>query len=61
MYLFARLAPGVTMAQASARENVLYHSIINDVEAPLQQGSARARLARFKAKTLELSPTDVAA
>ncbi|MFI5227578.1 MAG: ABC transporter permease [Gemmatimonadales bacterium] len=54
LYLFARLAPGVTPAQARARENVLYHSIINSVEAPLQAGVSASTLARFKAKTLEL-------
>ena len=55
LYLFARLAPGMTLAQAGARENVLYHSIINNVEAPLQQGVSASTLARFKAKTLALA------
>jgi predicted permease len=55
LYLFARLAPGVSMQQAQARENVLYHSIINNVEAPLQKGLSEHTLARFKAKTLTLS------
>ena len=55
LYLFARLAPGVTMAQASARENVLYHSIVNNVEAPLQQGVSASTLARFRAKTIALA------
>jgi len=55
LYLFARLKPGITMAHAMARENVLYHSIINNVEAALQQGISRNQLTRFKAKTLELT------
>ena len=55
VYVFARLAPGVTMAQASARENVLYHSIINNVEAPLQSGVSAGTLTRFKAKSLLLA------
>ena len=55
LYLFARLAPGVSMQRAEAQENVLYHSIINNVEAPLQKGLSEHTLARFKAKTLTLS------
>ena len=55
LYLFARLAPGVSMQQAQAQENVLYHSIINNVEAPLQKGLSQRTLARFKAKTLTLT------
>ncbi len=55
IYLFARLAPGVTMARASAQENVLYHSIINDVEVPLQTDVSQSVLSRFKAKQLELT------
>ena len=54
IYLFARLEPGVTRAQAQARENVLYHRIINDVEAPLQKNVSEKMLAQFKAKQLEL-------
>src|SRR6185437_6552933 len=55
LYLFARLAPGVTMEQAAARENVLYHSIIDNIEAPLQQGVSPRTLAQFKAKKLALA------
>src|SRR5690348_2248706 len=55
LYLFARLAPGVSMQQAQAQENVLYHGIINNVEATLQKGLSERTLARFKAKTLTLS------
>ena len=55
LYLFARLAPGVSMQQAEARENVLYHNIILNVEAPLQKGLSEHTLERFKAKTLTLS------
>ena len=55
VYLFARLKPGVTMAQATTQENVLYHRIINDVEVPLQKAVSENVLARFKVKQLELS------
>ncbi|HTI61994.1 MAG TPA: ABC transporter permease [Gemmatimonadaceae bacterium] len=55
IYLFARLKPSVTMAQASTQENVLYHRIINDVEVPLQKAVSENVLARFKVKRLELS------
>ena len=37
-YLFARLKPDVSIAQASAAINVPYHAILTNVEAPLQQG-----------------------
>ncbi len=49
-YVFARLKPGVTAARAKAQENVLYHSIINNVEAGLQQGASERTMARFRAK-----------
>ena len=34
-YVFGRLEPGVTLAQADAQLNSLYSGILNDVEAPL--------------------------
>jgi predicted permease len=55
-YLFARLKPGVSLAQASAAVNVPYHAILNDIEAPLQKGMSDQTLARFRAKTLTLQP-----
>lgn len=56
VYVFARLKPGLTLAQATTGLNVLYHSIINDVEAPLQQGMSDVTMARFRAKQIGLEP-----
>jgi predicted permease len=50
VYLFARLKPGVSIERARAALNVPYHSIINEVEAPLQQGMSAATMVRFRAK-----------
>ena len=55
IYLFARLAPGATLAQAGNSINAVYHSIINDVEAPLQKGMSDATMARFRAKQISVS------
>jgi predicted permease len=56
IYVFGRLKPGVSLAQASAGLNALYHPIITDVEAPLQKGMSEQTLARFKAKEVVLTP-----
>jgi predicted permease len=56
IYVFGRLKPGVSMAQAGAAINALYHPIITDVEAPLQKGMSEQTLARFKAKSVEVTP-----
>jgi predicted permease len=56
VYLFGRLKPGVSLAQASTGLNALYHPIINDVEAPLQKGMSDQTMGRFKAKQVELAP-----
>jgi predicted permease len=53
-YLFARLAPGVTIQQATTAVNGPFRAILNDVEAPLQKGMSPQTLARFKAKPLIL-------
>jgi predicted permease len=55
-YLFARLAPGTTIEQATAAVNVPYRAIINDVEAPLQEGMSQATLARFRTKQVTVQP-----
>lgn len=53
-YLFARLKPGVSIEQATSGINVPYAGILNDVEAPLQQGMSDQTMARFKAKRIVL-------
>ncbi|HET6958261.1 MAG TPA: ABC transporter permease, partial [Vicinamibacterales bacterium] len=55
-YLFARLKPGVTVTQAAAAMAVPYHTILNDVEAPLQKGMSPQTLSRFKAKPILVEP-----
>src|SRR2546423_12510076 len=50
VYLFARLKPGATLAQAKSAINAVYSPIINNVEAPLQIGMSDATLKVFRAK-----------
>ena len=54
-YVFARLAPGVSMERATVLVNAVFHPIINDVEAPLQKGMSDATMKRFRAKTVTLT------
>jgi predicted permease len=56
IYLFGRLTPGVTMAQASSSLNGPYQALLNEVEAPLQIGMSDATLARFRARHIVVSP-----
>jgi putative ABC transport system permease protein len=55
-YLFARLKPGMTIDDATTGINVAYSAIVNDVEAPLQQGMSEQTMARFRAKKIALAP-----
>jgi predicted permease len=50
VYLFARLKPGVSTAQARAAVNVPYRAIINEVEVPLQKGMSDQTMRRFRAR-----------
>ncbi|GMV06788.1 MAG: hypothetical protein AMXMBFR53_30630 [Gemmatimonadota bacterium] len=53
-YVFGRLKPGVTLEQADQDINSVYSAIVNEVEAPLQDGMSEATLTRFKEKKLLL-------
>lgn len=55
MYLFARLRPGVSTTQAQTQANVIYHSLIDNVEVPINEGLPTPVMERFKAKTLTLA------
>jgi predicted permease len=54
-YLFGRLQPGATLAQAEAALNATYTRIINEVEAPLQTGMSEQGMAAFRDKRVLLS------
>ena len=54
-YLFARLKPGVSVAQAKRGIDAIYRPIINDVEAKLQQGLSDKTMERFRAKEVGVS------
>ena len=53
-YLFARLKPGISVEQASAAINGQFHAIVNEIEAPLQQGLSEKAMAQFIATPLIL-------
>lgn len=56
IYVFGRLAPGVSVDSARTRLNARYNTIIGEVEAPLQQGMSDATMERFRAKPLVVEP-----
>ena len=55
-YLFGRLKPGVSIDQARSSTNVLYHAILNNVEAPLQEEMSPKTMADFRARRIDLKP-----
>jgi predicted permease len=55
-YLFARLAPGVSIDAARSAANGFYRPILADVEAPLQHDMSAETLAKFKAKSIGIVP-----
>jgi predicted permease len=63
LYLFARLAPGVTLERAAAQLNVVYAGILNEVEVPALlaragpgQPAPEGLLDQFRARQIEFSP-----
>ncbi len=54
VYVFGRLAPGMTVESAGTAMEPVYRTIVQQVEAPLQQGMSAATMERFKAKPLVL-------
>lgn len=56
VYLFARLAPGVDLEQATTAINVPYRNLIENVEVPLQQGMSEGAMERFRTKEVVLEP-----
>lgn len=56
IYVFGRLAPGATLETASSRINAVYSGIINEVDAPLQEGMSDQTMARFREKEIGLAP-----
>ena len=52
LYLFARLGPAVSLDQARAAMQPLYHGILSEVEAPLLVGASDDARARFVARPL---------
>lgn len=55
VYVFGRLAPGMTLENAQAALTPQYRAIITEVEAPLQTGMSEATMQRFKDKPIVLS------
>src|SRR5207253_2640016 len=54
VYLFGRVKPGVSLAQASSGLNGVYSSIINDVEARQQENMSAQTMKQFRAKKVLL-------
>ncbi|HEX4954729.1 MAG TPA: ABC transporter permease [Thermoanaerobaculia bacterium] len=55
VYLFGRLARDASRQQAEIALNSKYAALINEVEAPLQEGMSEATMARFRVRTVSLS------
>lgn len=55
-YLFGRLQPGISIEQAQQKLDTVHSAILNEVEAPLQEGISKETLERWKAKPLVLAP-----
>ncbi|MDT8340942.1 MAG: ABC transporter permease, partial [Longimicrobiales bacterium] len=55
-YVFGRLAPGASLEQADDAINRTYSAIVQEVEAPLQEGMSAPTLERFRRKRVVLEP-----
>src|SRR5262249_45980825 len=55
VYLFGRLKPGASLEQATSSVNTVYHSIINELEAPQRKGMSQRTMQEFRAKKIILS------
>ena len=55
LYVFGRLKPGGSIEEAATSINAVYRPIINDVEAPLQEGMSDQTMTRFRAKEIALT------
>ncbi len=56
LYLFGRLAPGVSAEQATVELDALYAGILNNVEAALQFDLAPEDLQRFRERRITVEP-----
>ncbi len=55
-YLFARLAPGKSIEQATEEINAIYVPILHEVEVPLQNQMTEATMQRFQDKRVVVEP-----
>lgn len=56
LYVFGRLAPDVSAASAREILQGRYRAVLNEIEAPLQEGMSERGLAEFRAKQLVFTP-----
>jgi predicted permease len=54
VYAFGRLKSGATIEQAQKALNTAYKPILNDIEAPLQEGMSATTMVKFKAREIKL-------
>jgi predicted permease len=56
LYVFGRLEPGISLAEATTAVNVPYAAILRDVELPLQEGASESYRQQFLAKRVSIEP-----
>lgn len=52
LYLFGRMKPGMTIAQADVALNAIYQPLVNDVDAPRETGMSEQTMTKFRAKRM---------